>query len=342
MSQPSKNDSLIDVARRASVSIATASRVLNGSAHPVSAKTRDRVHAAASEIGYAPSALARALVTKRSRIIGVIVNDIVDPYFAQIARGVEDVAGRGGYLTMVCNADRHTHTEREYLSILRDYQAEGVIFAGSGSARDSQNAALGAAVEQALERSIYVVALAPRDIPGASITVDNRAAGYDLVDYLASLGHRRIALISGPDGLLTAAERTEGCLAALSDHNLEPVAVLDGDFSFDSGQAAALHLLATPKLPDAIVGANDETAIGALTALRRAGIDVPLTVSVAGIGDTRLARFLDLSTVSIPTYELGAIAARRILAAEPVSDWAPTILPHRLVPRLTTARRARP
>lgn len=336
-----RNESLVDVARRAGVSIATASRVLNGSAHPVSAPTRERVLAAADQLGYAPSALARALVTKRSRIVGVIVNDIVDPYFAEVARGVEDVAGRGGYLTMVCNADRHTGAEREYLSVLRDYNAEGVIFAGSGTAGDPENASLARAVAQAQERSIDVVALAPRDFAGTSITVDNRAAGYDIVDHLLALGHRRVALVRGPEGLLSADERIDGCLAALADHGLEPAAVYDGDFTFDSGQAAALRVLAAAKPPDAIVAANDETAIGALTALRLGGIDVPGTISVAGVGDTRIARFLDLTTVSIPTYELGATAARRILAADRSHDGTRTVLPHRLVPRRTTAPRAR-
>jgi LacI family transcriptional regulator len=335
------NQSIVDVARRAGVSIATASRVLNASSHPVSAKTRERVLAAAQELGYAPSALARALVTKRSRILGVIVNDVVDPYFAEIARGVEDVAGRAGYLTMLCNADRHTAVEREYLNVLRDYNAEGVIFAGSGSSDDPENAALREAVEQARERSINVIALAPRDFPGGSITVDNRAAGYDAVDYLLSLGHRRIALVTGPELLITASERMAGCLAALTDHGLEPAAVYEGDFSFDSGQTVALRVLAALELPDAIVGANDETAIGVLTALRTGGLDVPGAISVMGIGDTRIARFLELSTVSVPTYELGAMAARRVLAADPAQRDARTVLPHRLVPRLTTTRRSR-
>jgi LacI family transcriptional regulator, galactose operon repressor len=114
------------------VSITTASRVLNGSKHPVSEKTRARVLAAAGELGYQPSALARALVTRNSRIIGVLVGSIVDPYFAEIARGVEDVAGRMGYLTMVCNADRRTEAEIAHLRTLRDYQAAGVVFASSG------------------------------------------------------------------------------------------------------------------------------------------------------------------------------------------------------------------
>ena len=108
--------SLADISRRAGTSVATASRVLNGSTHPVSEATRARVMEAAADLGYQPSALARALVTRSSRIIGVIVNDIVDPYFAEIARGVEDVAGRSGHLVMVCNADHRVEAESEYVA----------------------------------------------------------------------------------------------------------------------------------------------------------------------------------------------------------------------------------
>jgi LacI family transcriptional regulator len=322
------------------VSTATASRVLNGSAHPVSAATRERVTAAARELGYSPSALARALVTRRTQIIGVIVGDVVDPYFAEITRGVEDVAGRAGYLTIVCNADRRPAVEQEYLNLLRDYNAEGAVFAGSGLAEGDE--ALSATVDRARRQGMHVVALAPRGFAGSStLTVDNRAAAYDLGDYLASLGHRTIAFVAGPPGLVSARERLEGFSAALADRALEPGPLCEGDFSYAAGHAAALRLLAERQLPDAVACANDETAIGVLMGLRGAGVDVPGTVSVAGIGDTRPARFLELTTVSVPTYELGAGAARLIIAGRSNEAEPHVVIPHRLVPRATSARRAR-
>jgi LacI family transcriptional regulator len=163
--------------------------VLNGSPHPVSAATRDRVIQAAHDLSYSPSALARALVTRRTCIIGVIVGDVVDPYFAEITRGVEDCAGRAGYLTIVCNADRRPEVEREYLNLLRDYNAEGAVFAGSGLVDDDEE--LNATVEQARRGGMHVVALAPRSFDGSCVMVDNRAAARDLADYLVSLGHRQ-------------------------------------------------------------------------------------------------------------------------------------------------------
>jgi LacI family transcriptional regulator len=331
--------SLADVGRQAGVSIATASRVLNGSSHPVSEATRERVLQAARELGYSPSALARALVTRRSRIIGVMVGDIVDAYFAEITRGVEDVAARAGYMTIICNADRRTEMEIDQLAVLCDYQAEGVIFAGSGYLDDPRGPDLAAAVTRARERDIRVLALATRDFDCPRIMADNRGAAYDITDYVLSLGHRRVAYVSGPPGLYASRDRLEGFRQAATDAGVEADRVYEGDFSYEQGYAAALQMIAEAELPEAIIGANDETAIGALAALRQARLQVPERVSVAGMTDTRLARFSDMTTVSVPVYQFGAAAARRIVSGE--SAPSETVLPHRVVPRSTTARRPR-
>ena len=327
--------SLADISRRAGTSVATASRVLNGSTHPVSEATRARVLAAAADLGYAPSALAQALVQRSSRIIGVIVNDIVDPYFAEIARGVEDVAGRMGYLVMVCNADRRPEAEVEYVRALREYRAVGLVFAGSGTPESAENAALDAEVGAAGAR---VVALARREFPAHLVHVDNAGAAYDVTDYLISLGHRRIAFVTGPEGLATSMERARGFGAAMEAAGLHAGLRVPGGFDFESGLAAGRELLGTRPLPDAVVAANDEAAIGVLTALRHAEVDVPGEVSVAGIDDTRPARFVELTTVNLPLYDLGAVAARYILAGAGEAA-GEVVLPHRLVPRRTTARR---
>jgi LacI family transcriptional regulator, galactose operon repressor len=327
--------SLADISRRAGVSIATASRVLNGSAHPVSDSTRERVLAAAEELGYRPSELARALVKRTSRIVGVIVGDIVDPYFAEIARGVEDVAARVGYLTMVCNAERRPAAELAHLGVLLDYHAAGVVFAGSGYEDMHETKALRNAVESLQAGGAAVVALAARDFDCPSVLVDNRAAARDATEHLLGLGHRRIAFVQGPPGLHTSAHRLEGFEAAMAAAGAEPVTV-PGGFEYEAGDAAAAGLLAGGELPDAILAVNDEVAIGLLTGLRRGGVDVPGQVSVAGIDDTRPARLVDLTSVSLPLHELGERAARVILDGASGN----VVLPHRLVPRATTAARS--
>ena len=326
--------SLADISRQAGVSIATASRVLNGSTHPVSEATRSRVLSAADELGYRPSELARALVKRTSRIIGVIVGDIVDPYFAEIARGVEDVAARVGHLTMVCNADRRPEAELAHLGVLRDYHAAGVVFAGSGYQHAAEEPALRAAVEELVDGGSVVVALAPRDLDCPGEPVDNRGAARDATEHLLALGHRRIAFVEGPPGLHTSAHRLEGFRAAMEAGGGEPV-VVPGGFEFEAGAAAADMLMAD--LPDAVLAVNDEVAIGLLTALRRGGVDVPGRVSVAGIDDTRPARLVDLTSVSLPLHALGEMAARVILEGAP----GDVVLSHRLVARATTARSPR-
>ncbi len=315
------------------MSIATASRVLNGSSHPVSEATRTRVLAAADELGYRPSELARALVKRTSRIVGVIVGDIVDPYFAEIARGVEAVAARVGHLTMVCNTERRPAAELAHLDVLRDYHAAGVIFAGSGYEDVAEASALREAVADLQERGSVVVALAVRDLDCPSVLVDNRAAAREATEHLLALGHRRIAFVEGPAGLHTSAHRREGFEAGIAAAGAEAV-VLPGGFEFEAGAAAAETLLAD-SLPDAALGVNDEVAIGLLTGLRRGGVDVPGQVSVAGIDDTRPARLVDLTSVSLPLHELGEFAARVILEGAE----GDVVLPHRLVQRATTGPR---
>jgi LacI family transcriptional regulator len=324
--------SLADISRRANVSIATASRVLNGSSHPVSEATRSRVLAAAEELGYRPSELARALVKRTSRIIGVIVGDIVDPYFAEIARGVDDVAGPAGHLTMVCNTDRRPDAEIAHLGVLLDYHAAGVVFAGSG--REDEGDGLRAVVRELQAGGSVVVALAARDLDCASVVVDNRAAARDATEHLLGLGHRRIAFVEGPPGLYTSAHRRAGFEAAMAAAGAEPER-LRGGFEYEAGDAAAVELLAGGELPDAILAVNDEVAIGLLTRLRRAGVDIPGRLSVAGIDDTRPARLVDLTSVSLPLHELGERAARVVLEGA-TGD---VVLGHRLVARGTTEPR---
>ncbi|WP_419999596.1 LacI family DNA-binding transcriptional regulator [Streptomyces boninensis] len=343
--------SLVEVAREAGVAVSTASRVLSGSDHPISQRTRDRVIAAAERLHYSPSALARAMVSPHSRLIGVLVSDIDNPYFSVIARGVDDVATKAGYVTMLSNVDRRTTTEINRLQAMRDYRAAGVVFAGSGFVDDPQAAALTDAVKRAREQGVRSVTLAARDLGCPAFTVDNRAVAHDITDHLIARGHRRIAFIEGPEGMTVSRHRREGFLAAMRTAGLEAAADLHpGGFDYDAGHATALRILARRPLPDAVLGANDEVALGALRALRQAGLDVPREISVAGMDDLRIAEFTGLTTVSLPLYEMGSLAARHIVdATAPGVGKAPgageasasaTVLSHRIAVRDTVARKA--
>ncbi|NGN66841.1 LacI family transcriptional regulator [Streptomyces sp. A7024] len=331
--------SLTEVAREAGVAVSTASRVLSGSEHPISERTRARVLAAAERLHYSPSALARAMVTSHSRLIGVLVSDIDNPYFSVIARGVDDVATKAGYVTMLSNVDRRTTTEINRLQAMRDYRAAGVVFAGSGYVDDPQHGALADAVRRAREQGVRAVTLADRDLGCPSLTVDNRAVAQDITGHLIARGHRRVVFIEGPTGMTVSRHRREGFLTAMRAAGLETNAACHpGGFDYDAGHAAALRLLARRPLPDAVLAANDEVAVGALRALRQAGLDVPRDISVAGMDDLRIAEFTGLTTVSLPLYEMGSLAARHIIDA--TADTATnTVLSHRIAARDTVARK---
>ena len=212
------------------------------------------------------------------------------------------------------------------------------MFAGSGLVEDDEE--LSATVEQARRAGHARRRARAPGFEGSCVMVDNRAAARDLTDYLSRSAIARSASSPGRPGCARRASGSRASRTPWQAIPLEPGPLCEGDFGYASGHAAALDLLARDRLPDAVIGANDETAIGVLTGLRGAGVDVPGALSVAGIGDTRPASFLELTTVSVPTFELGASAARRIIAGREAHDESHVVMPHRLVPRATSARRA--
>src|SRR6478672_660924 len=195
--------SVFDVARHAKVSVATASRVLSGSEYPVSRATRARVLDAAAALEYSPNALAKAMATGRTGIVGVLVGDASDPYFAAIVRGIEDVARQHGKLVIVCNSDRDPAIELQYLRALNDYRVDGLIFAGGGLTDDGYVREIRKAINAFRARGAPCVALASHLFPSYRVLIDNERVVRDAVAYLHSLGHRQIAFLSGPPLLTT-------------------------------------------------------------------------------------------------------------------------------------------
>ena len=309
---------LDDVARRAGVSLSTASRVVSGNGYPVAEETRRRVLDAVRELSYSPSVLARALVTNRTYIVGVIVGDVEDPYFAEIVRGVEDVARRDGYLVIVCNADRDPATELSYLQALLGYRVDGVILAGGGVIDEAYRAPLVETVAQLEQRGAVVVALAEVLAPVPCITIDQRGAAARMARHVVGLGHRRIGVIAGPPNLTTARQRLQGIrdvLDADGRDGLPPELVVEGGFTVAGGERAAEELFARAPMPTALMAINDQMAVGALTAAHRRGLDVPRDLTIVGFGDTIAERqaWPPLTTVSVPRHTMGATAMGALL-----------------------------
>jgi len=335
--------SIIDVAKMANVSIATVSRVLTGSSHPVSDETRTRVLEAAQALNYSPSALAKAMVTGDTRIVGVIIGDATAPYFAAIVRGVEDVARKHGYLVIVCNSDRVPAIELQYLRTLNDYRVDGVIFAGGGLLDEVYLKEMKQALEVFYEREAVCVSLAKHLFPSVPVLVDNEQVVRDAVDYLIDLGHQAIAYISGPNLLTTAELRLNGYKAALARHGiaLRPEFILRGDYKYEAGLSAARAIDGLVEKPTAVMASNDIMAIGCIVGLKELGYEIPSDISVMGVDDIATARCVDppLTTVALPLYDLGAIGMESLIKLRngEMSINDAITLPHHLVVRKSTA-----
>lgn len=334
--------SIYDVAQAARVSITTVSRVLSENVHRVHPATRERVLKAMDTLGYSPSALARALATRQTRLLGVLVGDVGDPYFTGILRGVEDEARKHGYLILLCNTGRDPAVELQYLQLLRDYRVDGILFAGGCLTDPIHVRTLESLVDRMRRQGTAFVALGHYPFPIPVVTIDNEAAVGDVMAHLIGLGHRRIAFITGRPGVTTSEERLAGYRTALEAAGFayDPDLVLPGDYSYAGGQRAAHLLLNLRPRPTAVLAANDASAIGCLAALKEAGVAIPAEVSVAGLNDIPVARYVEppLTTVSVPIQDLGTVGLRvllRSLAGETVPPEGR--LPHHLIIRHSTA-----
>jgi LacI family transcriptional regulator len=333
--------SITEVARLAGVSVATASRVMSDADYPVSAAARERVLDAARTLDYVPNALARGLLKSQVPVVGVIVHDITDPYFAEVVRGVEDAASPAGFLVITCSSERDPERERSYVRLLRSMRAAAIIFAGSGLDDPALNEELPRHLAAMREQGAAVVHLSPHALGAPEIQVDNAGGVASLIAALVELGHRRIAFLAGPRALYVARDRLAGYRAGLAAAGI-PVderLIVQTSFDRDGGALAVDTLLAGEAPFTAMCAANDQLALGALERLRALGIAVPDAVSVAGFDDISMASMTapSLSTVRLPLRELGRLGfafADRVLAGE---EGMPALMPTEVVLRDSTA-----
>lgn len=330
---------IIDVATEAGVHPSTVSRVLSG--HPGSTlrpETRQRVVEAAERLGYRPSVLARSLRLQRTLTLGMLVPDITNPFFSSIIKGAEDAARERGYNLILCNSEDQPEREETYLRVLRERQVDGLLIASSQMAD---------ATIAELRADAFPFVLLNRAAEGAddlAVIVDNHAAAVDLVAHLASLGHRRVGHVAGPQNTTTGLERLAGYREAVLVYGLadDPALVVEADtFSEEAGYRALGTMLAGPARPTAVFGANDLIAIGMLQRLREIGLRVPQDLSIVGFNDIPLAGLLEpaLTTVRVPQLEMGVIGARLLidhLEGKPIGDVRVT-LPTSLVVRASSA-----
>lgn len=297
-----------DVAREAKVSVATVSRVLNGSG-PVSDETKRLIREVAGRMRYVPHSGARSLITSKTQTLGVLLPDLYGEFFSEVIRGMDDTAQKNGFHLLISRAYADRHGIETAIRAMRG-RVDGVV---------AMSPDLDADALLNLPSTIPVVLLCsvPKGDGIDSLTIQNCRGAREMVSHLISRRHRRIAIIKGAARNYDAAERLRGYRLALKDAGIERDSSLelDGDFTEAAGYSAALKLLEMRERPTAIFAANDSMAIGALSALKQSGVAVPDEMAVAGFDDIPLARYMDppLSSVHVPICELGARAVDLLL-----------------------------
>lgn len=310
MAQPGGSVTLSDVARAAGVSVATASRALNGSTRTVRADLAERVAAAAARLDYAPNAQAQAMARGATTTVGLVVHDITDPYFSAIAAGVTSAADEAGLLVMLSNTLGRPDQELRYLRALRAQRGRAAILVGSRRTDDDQTAALVAEVRAFEQAGGRVVAVSQGRLPVDTVVIENRAGATALATALVALGYRRFGVLAGPAEVVTAADRHRGFHRGVTSAGLAAPVAVHGAFTRDGGYAAMSELLDTVRDLECVFAVNDVMAVGANAACRDRGLRLPADLALAGFDDIATLRDVSpsLTTVRLPLADLGVRA----------------------------------
>ncbi len=321
-----------DVARLTGVSVATVSRALRNP-EKVSPESLDKVHKAIAEVGYRPNMLARNIRSARAYAVVVLVPDIANPFYSLFIRALEDRAHQKGYAVLLGDTRGTPERELEYIRRVETRLADGIVQLRPSSEKSQNNI--------------------PADVPGVNacgceyttgpaIRIGNRGAAKSMVNYLISLGHKRIGVISGLKDNPHAIDRLEGYKEALAEAGIpfEKDLIAEGDFTMWSGLNAAFQFCNMKNRPTAIFSMNDEMAIGAMQTLKSQGIRIPEDISVTGFDDIAYAKYSDpsLTTISQPAEEMGKMAMDmllKVIEGEPLSQ-RECVLPTEFIIRKST------
>ncbi len=299
-----------DVARKAGVSPATVSYIINDGPRHVADSTREKVLQAIKELGYQPNAVARSLRMQKSNIIGLIIPDNKNTFFAEVALGVEQVAFENNFNVIMCHSAYKQEREMAYVDMLISHQVAGVIWIPcSQDVRAAQEL-------KRFHKPFVLVDRVISNVNSPSIVVDNFQAGFQVTQHLVSLGHQKIGYIDRSVDMSNNMDRLRGYRAALEEANVkfDPNLVTRGGFRHEDGYAACKRLLSIQDPPTAIIAYNDMNAIGVMDAAHELGLRVPQDLSVAGIDNLAFSKysFPPLTTVDIPKFEMG-IASTKLL-----------------------------
>ena len=309
-----------DVARSVGVSVSTVSRVLNDTSY-VSARTRQVVLQAIRELHFEPSQIARGFSSKRTATVGLIIPDVANPFFSDVARGTEDMAIEEGRATILCNSGWKSEREVMYLNLLRSRWVDGVIVVGSRCTPQT--------IAEAAGDVPYVLVERLHVRTGYTVWIDNRRGGALATQHLLDIGCRHLVHISGPADSPSAAERRLGFLDATRRTGLDSYAIIEGDYRFQSGFDIGRQIFMSDEMPDGVFAANDLMAIGVLRAATLAGVRAPEQVAIIGYDNIPPTEYASpaLSTVDQPAYDMGKAAMKLLLERMRMGEHAGAGLP---------------
>jgi LacI family transcriptional regulator len=326
---------IYDVAREANVSMATVSRVVNGNPN-VKPTTRKKVLEVIERLGYRPNAVARGLASKKTTTVGVIIPDISSIFFAELARGIEDIATMYKYNIILSNSDQNLDKELHLLNTMLGKQVDGIVFMGANITEAHVSEFKKSPVPIVLAGSIEETNQTP------TVNIDYEAAAYDATKSFIENGHNHIAFVVGPDSEPINVKKVSGYKRALQENNIEfqEGYLVEGDYSYDSGIEAFDRLIECANKPTAIMVGADEMALGIVHAAQDKGYSVPDEFEVVSFDNTRLTLMVrpQITTIVQPLYDIGAVAMRlltKLMDKEEVQDTT-VVLPHRIEHRQST------
>ncbi|MFB1080390.1 catabolite control protein A [Jeotgalibacillus sp. JSM ZJ347] len=330
------NITIYDVAREANVSMATVSRVVNGNPN-VKPATRKKVLEVIERLGYRPNAVARGLASKKTTTVGVIIPDISNIFFAELARGIEDIATMYKYNIILSNSDQNEEKELHLLNTMLGKQVDGIVFMGGRITEEHVAEFQRSPVPIVIAGSVEETNQTP------SVNIDYYQASVDAVSSLIEKGHKDVAFVSGPfHDTINRSMKLEGYKAALESNGLiySEDLVFEGDYTYDSGLDAWAKLRELDKKPTAIFVGNDEMALGVVHGAQDEGLNIPEDVEVMSFDNTKLALMVrpQLTSVVQPLYDIGAVAMRlltKLMNKETIEDQT-VVLPHRIEERQST------
>lgn len=330
------NITIYDVAREANVSMATVSRVVNGNPN-VKPATRKKVAEVIERLGYRPNAVARGLASKKTTTVGVIIPDISSMFFAELARGIEDIATMYKYNIILSNSDQNLEKELHLLNTMLGKQVDGIVFMGGNITKE---------LVEEFEKSPVPIVLAgsieeSEKIP--SVNIDYEKATYDAIKLFIEKGHKEIAFVNGPvNEPINGEKKLTGYKRALSEAGItfNEELIVEGDYTYDSGIEAIEKLIEAETKPSAVFSASDEMALGVIHGAVDRGFKIPEDFEVISSDNTRLSLMVrpQLTTVIQPLYDIGAVAMRlltKYMNKEEVKEHI-VVLPHRIEQRNST------